>query len=100
MGSAFRLPIWTGVEVREALGWCRDRSIQTVCADALARKSYTEIDWRKPSALILGPESAGLTKEEIAVASEAVRIPMKGATESLNVAVAAGIILFEASRQR
>ncbi len=100
MGSAFRLPIWSGVEFHKAVAWCRDRNIQTVCADAHACPSYTEIDWRKGSALILGPESAGLTAEEIDIASVGVRIPMKGATESLNVAVAAGIILFEASRQR
>src|SRR6185369_6588402 len=34
MGSAFRLPVWTGVELRQALAWCRDRKIQTICADA------------------------------------------------------------------
>lgn len=100
MGSAFRLPVWTGVEFRKALGWCRDRNIQTVCADAHAREAYTGIDWRRGSALVLGPESTGLTAEEAAAASACVHIPMKGATESLNVAVAAGIILFEACRQR
>lgn len=100
MGAAFRLPVWTGVELRSALAWCDDRKIQTICADAAAQKSYADIDWRQPSALILGPESVGLTDAEIAAATESVRIPMKGATESLNVAVAAGIILFEASRQR
>jgi tRNA C32,U32 (ribose-2'-O)-methylase TrmJ len=45
-------------------------------------------------------ESAGVSPEEIAAANEAVRIPMKGSTESLNVAVAAGILLYEAHRQR
>ena len=100
MGSAFRLPVWTGVEFLEALAWCHDRDIQTVCADVHSGTAYTDIDWRRGSALVLGSESAGLTPEEIAAASKCVRIPMKGVTESLNVAVAAGIILFEASRQR
>jgi len=100
MGATFRLPIWTGLEFSAAIAWCRKGRIQTLCADANAGKLFTDIDWRRPSALILGPESTGLSEEEIASAEASVRIPMKGATESLNVAVAAGIILFEANRQR
>jgi TrmH family RNA methyltransferase len=100
MGAAFRLPIWTEVDYARAVDWCRSRSIETICATAKAKRSYTEVDWRQPAALILGAESAGLSAEEIAVANEAIRIPMKGSTESLNVAVAAGILLYEAHRQR
>jgi TrmH family RNA methyltransferase len=100
MGAAFRLPIWTDVDYVRAVEWCRRRSIQTVCADLEATQTYDEIDWRRPTALILGAESAGLSTEEIAAANEAIRIPMKGSTESLNVAVAAGILLYEAHRQR
>jgi TrmH family RNA methyltransferase len=100
MGSAFRLPISTGGQLGKIIAWCRGRDLQMVCADVHATTSYTDVDWRKPSALVLGPESAGLSRDEIAMADVSVRIPMKGATESLNVAVAAGIILFEASRQR
>lgn len=100
MGAAFRLPIWTDVDYARAVEWCRKRAIQTICADVKAPRSYNEIDWRQSSALILGAESAGLSSEEIEAANEAVRIPMKGSTESLNVAVAAGILLYEANRQR
>ena len=100
MGAAFRLPIWTDVDFSQAIDWCRQREIQTICADVKAKRSYTEIDWRQPSALILGAESTGLSAEEIAAATEAIRIPMKGSTESLNVAVAGGILLYEAQRQR
>lgn len=100
MGSAFRLPIWTGVEYDRAIDWCRSRSIQTICADAGAQRSFTEVDWRRPTALIFGAESKGLSDAEIDAADEAVRIPMKGSTESLNVAVAAGILLYEAEKQR
>jgi TrmH family RNA methyltransferase len=48
----------------------------------------------------MGAESDGLSAEEIALTDAAVSIPMRGATESLNVAVAAGILLYEASRER
>ena len=100
MGSAFRLPIWSGPSYTETIDWCRHRGIATICADVEATTAYTEIDWRGPSALILGPESTGLTAEELALANQRVSIPMKGMAESLNVAVAAGVLLFEASRQR
>jgi RNA methyltransferase, TrmH family len=100
MGAAFRLPIWTEVDFHRAVEWCTSRSIQTICATAKATRSYTDVDWRQPAALILGSESAGLGPEEIAMANDAIKIPMKGSTESLNVAVAAGILLYEAHRQR
>jgi TrmH family RNA methyltransferase len=100
MGSAFRLPIWAGTSFEEALAWCEERGIQTICGDVHATIDYTEAEWRRPSALILGPESEGLSTSETAMANAAVRIPMQGMAESLNVAVAAGIMLFEAVRLR
>lgn len=100
MGAAFRLPIWTDVSFDQTIKWCRKRSIQTVCADLHATRSYADVDWRRPTALIVGAESKGLSDDEIKTADEAVKIPMKGLTESLNVAVAAGILLYEADRQR
>jgi TrmH family RNA methyltransferase len=100
MGSAFRLPIWLGASFADVITWCVERGVRTVGADAQGSSTFTEIDWRQPRALILGTESTGLLPEEIASADEAVKIPMSGSVESLNVAVAAGIILYEASRQR
>lgn len=100
MGSAFRLPIWSGPSYVETIEWCRQRGIATICADVDATTSYTELDWARPSALILGPESTGLTPEELDLADHRVSIPMKGMAESLNVAVAAGVLLFESARQR
>lgn len=100
MGSAFRMPIWSGARFAEAIAWCKARKIPTFGAAADGSKPYTDVDWRRSSALIVGRESTGLSQEEIAVADNVVRIPMLGLTESLNVAVAAGIILYEAARQR
>ncbi len=100
MGSAFRLPIWTGPGYEEMIAWCRKRRIQTVCADAEATLPYTDLDWTRATALVLGPESTGLTADETKSASQVVSIPMQGPVESLNVSVAAGILLFEAARQR
>lgn len=100
MGSAFRLPIWSGPSYDEAIEWCRAHSVATVCADIEGDTAYTDLDWTKATALLLGPESTGFTAEELMLADRKVRIPMKGSAESLNVSVAAGILLFEAARQR
>ena len=100
MGAAFRLSIWTGAGYAEAIEWCQRNQMQTICADVHALKDYAEVDWSAPTAIVIGAESDGLTPEEIALNDQAVRIPMKGSTESLNVAVAAGILLYEAGRHR
>jgi len=100
MGSAFRLPIWNGPKFEKVIDWCAAREIRTVCADAASKMSFREVDWTQPRALILGRESTGLSDEEMQAADYAVRIPMQGSVESLNVAVAAGVLLYEAARQR
>lgn len=100
MGSAFRLPMWMEADYTEVIDWCRKEKIRTVCTAVTADRAYTEVDWSSATALILGPESTGLTQTEISGANETVRIPMQGDVESLNVSVAAGILLFEAARQR
>ena len=100
MGSAFRLPIWTGMEYSAAIAWCAERGIRTIGASARAPRLFTEVDWRGATALIVGAESSGLSSDELAAAGEAVRISMLGAVESLNVAVATGIMLYEAARQK
>jgi TrmH family RNA methyltransferase len=100
MGSAFRLPIWTGPDYADVIAWCAERGIRTIAASANSPRLFTEVDWRGATALVVGPESAGLSIDEISAAAEAVRIPMQGSVESLNVAVATGVLLYEASRQR
>jgi TrmH family RNA methyltransferase len=100
MGSAFRLPIWRHADFTEAVSWCRERSISLVGTDADAHFRHTDYDWTRATALLLGPESIGLTADELKAADQTVSIPMQGEVESLNVSVAAGILLYEAARQR
>jgi RNA methyltransferase, TrmH family len=82
----------------EVLDWLRQRHIQILVATPLARQCYTEIDLRLPSALIMGAEHAGVSA--IWHSEIPIRIPMAGQVDSLNVAQAASILLFEAVRQR
>jgi TrmH family RNA methyltransferase len=100
MGAAFRLPVWAGASYGEVLSWCGQHEIETVCADIKGAQLYTDLDWTTARALIMGPESTGLTAEEVASAKNVVMIPMLGKVESLNVGVAAAILLYEAARQR
>jgi TrmH family RNA methyltransferase len=100
MGSAFRLPLWTGPTLAEALGWCAERGIHTVATAACAPSLHTELDWTTPRAVVLGPEAGGLSEDELRAAGEAVRIPMRAPVESLNLATALAVLLYEAARQR
>ncbi len=99
MGAAFRMPMWTNAAFDEVLHWAKEKDLVSVCADVNAEKSYTEIDWNVPRLLIFGSEAHGLSAEERAAIDESLIIPMENSVESLNLAVACGVILFEAKRQ-
>lgn len=100
MGSAFRLPLWTGPTLAEALRWCAARGIGTVATAAAAGSLHTELDWTPPRAVLLGPEAGGLSAAELGAADDAVRIPMREPVESLNLATALAVLIYEAARQR
>ena len=78
----------------------KERDIWVVGTSADAAMSYTEWDWTRPSALVLGGEGGGLHRLVAENCDVLVNIPMYGKIDSLNVSVAAGVILFEARRQR
>lgn len=102
-GSALRLPIATGVRRDEALNECQKHNIKIVVAlphpDRRAH-IYTEVDLASPMALVLGGEAGGIDQDAISRADLLVRIPMAKSVESLNVAAAAAVLLYEAARQR
>jgi TrmH family RNA methyltransferase len=100
MGSSFRLPLWTNADFAEVISWCDARGIRTVSADLAATQTHTELAWTGAHAVLLGAEAGGLGVEEIRAADERIRIPMQPPVESLNVAVALAVILYEAARQR
>lgn len=99
MGSVLRIPIWENVDFEEVLQWAKTKNLVTTCADINSEKNYTEIDWKKSRLLIFGSEAHGLSSEERKKVEEDLFIPMENNVESLNLAVACGVILFEAKRQ-
>jgi TrmH family RNA methyltransferase len=100
MGSSFRLPLWAGAPLEEAAAWCEARGVMLVATDTGATQLHTEVDWRGGRAVLCGAEGRGLNEREAALAAARIRIPMRAPVESLNVAVALGVVLYEAARQR
>ena len=97
MGAHLRLPIHsqTWPEIAATV-----EGMQVWVATLEAERAYTAVNWQQPSALIIGSEAAGAGEAARQLANGSITIPMHAATESLNAAMAAGIILFEAARQR
>jgi RNA methyltransferase, TrmH family len=100
MGSAFRLPIVIGVEA-EDLALARSAAkLRMVATTAGGETVYSDYDWRRPSIVVFGNEARGVGRELLERCDERLRIPLRAPVESLNVAAAAAVILFEAARQR
>jgi RNA methyltransferase, TrmH family len=98
-GIVFSLPLATGSPA-EALDWLRARAIRIVTARVDGAQLYTAADLRGPLAIVLGSEARGLSAAWDASDVESVRLPMLGVADSLNVAAAGAILLYEARRQR
>ncbi len=99
MGSMYHLPI-VEADLLELLPRARERGVRLVTTSLQAQRSCYDTDLRQPTWLILGNEAKGVSPEVAAQSDVQVIIPMQGKAESLNVAMAATILLFEASRQR
>lgn len=99
-GSIFRLPHVAGIALHELVAAIRTRNIKIVGAAPAAKTSIETWDWRRPTAVFIGNEGGGLQDDELASCDSVLRIPHQPAVESLNSAIAAAVILYEASRQR
>jgi TrmH family RNA methyltransferase len=100
MGSTFRLPVARVSSAREAIEAARRGGLHVVASAARADTPLFRGTLRGPTALLMGGEGAGLPADLLELADEVIAIPMKPPVESLNVAVAAGLLLYEAVRQR
>jgi TrmH family RNA methyltransferase len=95
-GSAFRLPVVT-LNAEDAFATLRAHGVRILAAVA---RDGDEADLSRPSALLVGNEGSGLPEAWIAQADQRVTIPLPGAVESLNAAIAGSVLLYEAMRQR
>jgi tRNA (guanosine-2'-O-)-methyltransferase len=88
-------------DLAAACDFLRGKGFQLVAAHLSPEAvDYRELDYTRPTALVVGTELFGVSDQALALADQQVRIPMKGMTQSLNVSVACAIVLYEAMRQR
>lgn len=99
-GALEYLPVARAANVARLVEEFKERGIWTVGTDADANIDYTDWDWTQPCALLFGGEGSGLRRLVRERCDALVRIPLRGRISSLNVSVAAGIVLYEAVRQR
>ncbi|HKO63396.1 MAG TPA: 23S rRNA (guanosine(2251)-2'-O)-methyltransferase RlmB [Pyrinomonadaceae bacterium] len=99
-GALERVPVARVINLVQLIEQLKQRNIWVIGAAAEGTSEYTEWDWTVSSALFLGSEGSGLHRLVRERCDALVRIPVRGQIESLNVSVAAGVILYEALRQR
>jgi TrmH family RNA methyltransferase len=99
-GSIFRFPHTGPAGLNETVAALHSRNIVLVGTSPKASTAIDAWDWRRPTAILLGNEGRGLSSEELANCDTVLRIPQEMAVESLNSAIAAAVILYEASKQR
>lgn len=98
MGACFRLPVWENADFETVISWAKTQNLATICADINSTIKFTKVDWNRNCLLIFGSEAHGLSPNEMNYIDENIHIPMQNNVESLNLAVACGIILFEATK--
>jgi TrmH family RNA methyltransferase len=99
MGSLFHLPVLKIDDLEETVRSFKRSKIKVVGAD-VSGKDYWRSDLSGPAALLIGNEGAGLPENVLKICDEVVKIPMPGKAESLNAAVSATVIMYEAVRQK
>lgn len=100
MGSVYRMPFCYVEDLKEGICCLKKSGIHTYAAHLEGSQNYEKEDYRKPCAFLIGNEGNGLRKEIADLADIYIKIPMKGQVESLNAAIAASVLMFEAARQR
>ncbi|SIQ81162.1 TrmH family RNA methyltransferase [Maribacter ulvicola] len=99
VGCVFSREVKMG-STTEIISYLKREGFQIFCAALSASKDYTTVDFKEPTAIVVGTEHSGLSTEWLNNASQNIIIPMEGAIDSMNVSVSAAILIFEAKRQR
>jgi TrmH family RNA methyltransferase len=98
MGSVFAVPVVRVADAGELSDWARSGGVRLLATSGYADRDHWSVEYRAPLAIVLGSEGEGLPEPVLSAADERVRIPMVGTAESLNLAVAAALVLYEARR--
>lgn len=99
-GALHTLPVCREKNLKETLQYLKNSGFKIIAATEKGDYEYTKADYTGPLCLIMGAEDTGVSYENLALCDEWVKIPIMGSIESLNVSVAAGVLMYEALKQR
>jgi 23S rRNA (guanosine2251-2'-O)-methyltransferase len=99
-GALYTFPVCREKSIVRAIEYLKESGLKVICAGEKSGQIASETELKGPSVLILGSEDKGISRELLALADHQIRIPMTGQIGSLNVSVAAGILMYEMVRQR
>jgi RNA methyltransferase, TrmH family len=99
LGTIFTLPV-AAASTAETLAWLTSNNLAVYAARVDGSVPYTDADFRRPAAIVLGSEADGLSSAWTGPQVTAIRLPMRGSADSLNVAATAAVLFYEALRQR
>ena len=99
-GALHKIPVCRERNLTDTLHYLKESGFRLIAATEKGDYDYTKADYTGPVCIIMGAEDKGVSYDNLALCDEWVRIPMRGTIESLNVSVAAGILIYEAIKQR
>jgi 23S rRNA (guanosine2251-2'-O)-methyltransferase len=99
-GGLYTVPICREFNLKHTIQFLKDSGLQVVACTEKDEQTVYDVNFKNPTAIIMGSEEDGISKEYLKLSDEFAKIPLLGEIESLNVSVSAGVILYEAVRQR
>jgi len=99
-GALHTFPVCREKSIVRAVEFLKDSGLKIICADEKHGQIISETDLTGPASIVMGSEDKGISRELLSLADSRIKIPLTGTINSLNVSVAAGILLYEISRQR
>ncbi len=99
-GALLKIPVCKEGSLTEAIQFLKNSGVKVIAATERAAQSYTEVDYTGPVAIVMGAEDVGVSNDNLRICDELVKIPQFGTIGSLNVSVAAGVLIYESIRQK
>lgn len=99
-GALLKIPVCREENIGNAMKFLASSGIKLIAATEKTELNYTQVDMKDPVAIVMGSEDEGISPDHLRICNELVSIPVIGTIESLNVSVAAGVLIYEVVRQR
>lgn len=99
-GALLKIPVCKEANLNSAIHFLKNSGVKVVAASERGADLYTEVEYQGPVAIVMGAEDVGVSNENLRIADNLVKIPQFGTIDSLNVSVAAGVLIYEVIRQK